>query len=107
MGNQRFRIIIRRATSFRQSEAYRRERIDLDRTMLGNWTGRAVRVPCPVIDRMTEPLQASDCLFVDDTTIPVVAPGTSKTRRDYLRAVARDQRGHGGRDPPIVVFHHS
>ena len=39
--------------------------------------------------------------------MPVLAPGTGKTRRDYLWAVARDQRGHGGRDPPIVVFHHS
>ena len=92
---------------YRQSEAYRREGIDLDRTMLGNWTGRAVQVLSPVIDRMIEHLQASDCLFVDETTVPVLAPGTGKTRRDYLWAVARDQRGHGGRDPPIVVFHHS
>ena len=92
---------------YRQAESWRREGIDLDRTMLGNWTGRAVQVLAPVIDRMTDHLKASDRLFVDETTVPVLAPGSGKTRRDYLWAVARDQRGYGGADPPIVVFHHS
>ena len=92
---------------YRQVEAYRREGIDLDRTMLGNWTGRAVQVLDPVVDRMTEHLKASDRLFVDETTVPVLAPGTGKTRRDYLWAIARDQRGYDGPDPPIVVFNHS
>ena len=75
--------------------------------MLGNWTGRAVQVLAPVVDRMTEHLKASGCLFVDETTVPVLAPGTGKTRRDYLWAVARDQRGYDGPDPPAVVFNHS
>ncbi len=44
---------------------------------------------------------------MDETTVPVMAPGTGKTRLDYLWAIARDQRGYGGADPPIVVFHHS
>ena len=89
---------------YRQAASWRPEGIDLDRTMLGNWTGRAVQVLAPVIDRMTDHLKASDRLFVDETTVPVLAPGTGKTRRDYLWAVARDQRGYGGADPPIVVF---
>ena len=92
---------------YRQSEAYRREGIDLDRTMLGNWAGRGMQVLAPVIDRMIEHLKASDGLFMDETTVPVMAPGTGKTRLDYLWAIARDQRGYGGADPPIVVFHHS
>ena len=37
----------------------------------------------------------------------MLAPGTGQTRLDYLWAIARDQRGHGGPDPPIVEFHHS
>ena len=91
---------------YRQAESWRREGIDLDRTMLGNWTGRAVQVLAPVIDRMTDHLKASDRLFVDETTVPVLASGSGKTRRDYLWAVARDQRGYGGTDPQFVVFHH-
>ena len=46
-------------------------------------------------------------LFVDETTVPVLATGSGKTRRDYLWAVARHQRGYGDADPPMVVFHHS
>ena len=92
---------------YRQAEAYRREGIDLDRTMLGNWAGRGMQVLAPVIDRMIDHLKASDGLFMDETTVPVLAPGTGKTRLDYLWAIARDQRGYGGADPPIVVFHHS
>ena len=32
---------------------------------------------------------------------------TGKARRDYLWAIARDRRGYGGSDPPIVVFRDS
>ena len=92
---------------YRQTETYRREGIDLDRTMLGNWAGRGMQVLAPVIDRMIDHLKASDGLFMDETTVPVLAPGTGKTRLDYLWAIARDQRGYAGADPPIVVFHHS
>jgi transposase len=52
-------------------------------------------------------LQKSDRLFADETTVPVLAPGTGKTRKDFLWAVVRDQRGWGGGDPPIIVFQHS
>ncbi len=92
---------------YRQSEIYRRQGIDLDRTMLGNWSGRGALMLQSIIDGMIQELQRSDHLFADETTIPVMAPGTGKTRKDYLWAVMRDQRGWGGADPPIVVFHHS
>ncbi|WP_394326140.1 IS66 family transposase [Rhodobacter capsulatus] len=39
--------------------------------------------------------------------MPVLAPGTGEVRTDWLWVVLRDQRGWGGGDPPIVVFHHA
>lgn len=92
---------------YRQAEAYRRQGLELDRTMLANWTGRAAQLLAPVIDRMSWHLRQTERLFVDETTVPVLAPGTGKVRRDYLWAIVRDDRGHGGADPPIVVFRHS
>jgi transposase len=92
---------------YRQSEIWRRDGIEIDRTMLANWAGRIAFHMGPVIDAMIEALQASDRLFADETTVPVLAPRTGKTRKDYLWAVVRDQRGWGGADPPIVVFQHS
>lgn len=56
---------------------------------------------------MIDHLKASDGPFMDETTVPVLAPGAGGTRLDYVWAIARDQRGYGGADPPIVVFHHS
>lgn len=92
---------------YRQAEIWRRDGIEIDRTMLANWAGRIAFHVGPIIEAMTDELKASDRLFADETTVPVLAPGTGKTRRDYLWAVMRDQRGWGGGDPPIVVFQHS
>jgi transposase len=92
---------------YRQADIYRRQGINLDRTMLANWSGRAAQLLQPVIDEMIDRLRRSDHLQMDETTVPVLAPGTRKVRKDYLWAMLRDQRGWGGADPPIVVFHHS
>ncbi len=87
---------------YRQADIYRRQGIDLDRCMLANWSGRAAQLLDPVIDHMITSLQRSGHLQIDETTVPVLAPGTGKVRRDYLWAILRDQRGWGGTDPPIV-----
>jgi transposase len=92
---------------YRQADIYRRQGIDLDRTMLGEWSGRAALLLSPVIDAMMAELRRSDRLQMDETTVPVLAPGTGAVRKDWLWVVLRDQRGWGGSDPPIVVFHHS
>ena len=92
---------------YRQAEIWRRDGIEIDRTMLANWAGRIAFQLAPITDAMIDELKASDRLFADETTVPVLAPRTGKTRKDYLWAVVRDQRGWGGGDPPIVVFQHS
>jgi transposase len=92
---------------YRQTEIWRRDGIDIDRSVLANGAGRAAFMLSPIIDAMIGELKTSDRLFADETTLPVLAPRTGKTRKDYLWAVVRDQRGWGGADPPIVVFQHS
>ena len=92
---------------YRQAEIYRRQGIDLDRTMLAAWSGRAAQLLDPIIDHMITSLKRSNHLQMDETIVPVLAPGTGKVRKDYLWVILRDQRGWGGCDPPIVVFHHS
>jgi len=102
---------------YRQADIYRRQdepsratgsspmANDLDRTMLAEWSGRAAQLLAPVIDAMMSELRRSDRLQMDETTVPVLAPGTGEVRTDWLWVVLRDQRGWGGGDPPIVVFH--
>jgi hypothetical protein len=43
-------------------------------------------------------------LFVDETRAPVLDPGRGKTKTGYFWAIARDERGWGGADPPAVVY---
>ena len=57
-----------------------------------------------MVDRLTEHLKSSGKLFMDETTAPVLDPGRGRTKTGYLWALARDDRGWGGEDPPGVVF---
>jgi len=41
---------------------------------------------------------------MDETTVPVLAPGRGRTKTGYLWAMARDDRPWNGPDPPGVVF---
>ena len=88
---------------YRQAGIYRRQGIELDRAMLAAWSGRAAELLAPVIDAMIGALRRSDRLQMDETYVPVLAPGTGKVRKDFLWAILRDQRGWGGADPPIVA----
>jgi transposase len=87
---------------YRQADIYRRQGVDLDRSMLANWSGRAAQLLDPIIDHMVLLLKRSDRLQMDETNVPVLAPGTGKVRKDYLWVILRDQRGWSGCDPPIV-----
>ena len=50
---------------------------------------------------------AAEKLHVDDTPVPVLAPGTGKTKTGRLWVYLRDERPFGGRAPPAVVYRYS
>lgn len=54
--------------------------------------------------RLFERLKASDKLFADETTAPVLDPGRGRTKTGQLFAYARDDRPWGGSDPPGVAY---
>jgi len=92
---------------YRQAEIYARQGIRLDRATLGNWAGRACFHLKPIAERMRQHLAAADRLFMDETTAPVLDPGRGKVRKGFFWAIASDDRGHAGQDPPIVLFHYA
>jgi hypothetical protein len=61
----------------------------------------------PVINHMKAHLRGADRIFVDETRAPVLDPGRKATKSGYFWAVVADDRGHGGADPPIVLFHYA
>lgn len=89
---------------YRQSQILARSGIDLHRSTLADWVGTAAFHLGPVVDRLAEHLKGSGKLFMDETTAPVLDPGRGRTKTGYLWALARDDRGWSGDDPPGVVF---
>jgi hypothetical protein len=78
--------------------------VSIDRGTLADWVGVAGFHLRPVVERLAEHLKSSGHLFMDETTAPVLDPGRGRTKTGYLWALARDERGWGGNDPPGVVF---
>ncbi len=89
---------------YRQAQIYARQGLDLDRSTLADWVGRAAFLLRPVHERLLARLKQSPKLFADETTAPVLDPGRGRTKTGQLWAYARDDRPWGGTDPPAVAY---
>lgn len=89
---------------YRQSQILARSGIDLHRSVLADWVGKASAHLAPLVDLLAADLKTSTKLFMDETTAPVLDPGRGRTKTGFLWALARDDRGWGGVDPPGVVY---
>ncbi len=85
---------------YRQAQIYARQGVNLDRSTLADWVGRAAFLLRPVHERLLAVLKSSTKLFADETTAPVLDPGRGRTKTGQLFAYARDDRPWGGTDPP-------
>jgi hypothetical protein len=89
---------------YRQAQIYARQGVDLDRSTLADWTGRAAFLLRPIHARLLEKLKASPKLFADETKAPVLDPGRGRTKTGQLWAYARDDRPWAGPDPPGAAY---
>ena len=89
---------------YRQAQIYSRQGINLDRSTLAAWVGKAAYELKPVFDCLIQNLKQSSKLFMDETRAPVLDPGRGKTKTGYFWALARDDRPWNGDDPPGVAF---
>jgi len=89
---------------YRQAQIYSRQGVDLDRSTLADWVGRAAFELRPVYDALMTDLKRSSKLFMDETRAPVLDPGARKTKTGYFWALARDDRPWNGTAPPGVAF---
>lgn len=89
---------------YRQAQIYARQGIQLDRSTLADWVGRAAWYLRPLRDHVLERLRRSTRLFADETTAPVLEPGRGRTKTGQIWAYARDDRPWGGNDPPMVAY---
>jgi transposase len=89
----------------RQSATYAREGIDLDVSTLADWVGAAAATLMPLVEAILIHVLAGERIHADDTTVPVLAKG--KTRTGRLWTYVRDDRPFAGPDPPAAVFFYS
>jgi len=89
---------------YRQAQIDARQGIQLDRSTLADWVGRAAWYLRPLRDQILERLRRSERLFADETTAPVLEPGRKRTKTGQIWAYACDDRPWGGSDPPMVAY---
>jgi len=89
---------------YRQSQIYARQGVDIDRSTLAFWVGKAAHELKPLHDALLAHLKTSPKLFMDETPAPVLDQGRGKTKKGYFWALARDDRAWNGLEPPGVAF---
>ena len=92
---------------YRQAEIFAREGVSLETSTLSGWVGATAAALKPLIDVLAAEVMASDTLHVDDTPMPVLAPGTGKTKTGRLWTYVRDERPFAGARPPAALFFYS
>ncbi len=92
---------------YRQAEIFAREGVGLETSTLSGWVGATAAALKPLVDALAAEIMASDTLHVDDTPVPVLAPGTGKTKTGRLWVYVRDERPFAGARPPAALFRYS
>src|SRR5215213_6520660 len=89
---------------YRQAGIFARHGIELDRSTLCDWVGRACWWLEPLWRLLHRHVMSSTRIFADDTTLPVLDPGRGRTKTGRLWGYAVDDRPWYGSTPPAVVF---
>ena len=92
---------------YRQAEIYARDGVSLETSTLSGWVGATTAALTPLVDALAAEIIRSDTLHVDDTPVPVLAPGNGKTKTGRLWVYVRDERPFGGARPPAALFRYS
>lgn len=76
----------------------------MTRSPMADWVGRSTTLLEPLVDALADHMMGGNTIHADDTSVPVLAPGTGRTKTGRLWVYVRDERGHGGEAPPAVLF---
>jgi transposase len=92
---------------YRQSEIYARQGVEIERSTLASWVGASSELLTPLVDALRAHVLAGRKIHADDTPMPVLAPGTGKTKTGRLWTYVRDERAAGEKTAPAVWFAYS
>ena len=89
----------------RQSRAFARDGVAIEVSTLADWMGAVSVALMPIVEIIEAYVLAAQRLHVDDTPVPVLAKGKTKTGR--LWTAVRDDKPFGGLDPPAAFYVYS
>lgn len=89
----------------RQSERFAREGVPIEVSTLAGWVGAVTTGLAPLTTLIEAHVRRGARIHLDDTPVPVLAPGRTRTSR--LWTVVRDDRPFGGLDPPAAAYFYS
>jgi transposase len=89
----------------RQSERFAREGVPIEVSTLADWVGAVTTALSPLITLIEAHARGGERIHLDDTPVPVLAKGRTRTGR--LWTVVRDDRPFGGTDPPVAAYFYS
>jgi transposase len=92
---------------YRQAEIFARDGVSLETSTLCGWVGATAAALQPLVDALAADVLSSETLHVDDTPVPVLAPGTGKTKTGRLWTYVRDERPFAGSRPAAALFFYS
>src|SRR6202167_5924729 len=92
---------------YRQSEIFARQGVEIERSTLAGWVGAASDLLSPLVAALRRHVLGGTKLHADDTPIPVLAPGSGKTKTGRLWTYVRDDRPAGEGTAPAVWFAYS
>src|SRR5437773_10516947 len=92
---------------YRQSELYARRGVELERSTLADWVGGSAQLLEPLVEALRDYVLAAGKVHADDTPVPVLSPGTGKTKTGRLWTYVRDDRPAGDSAAPAVWFAYS
>src|SRR3954452_12678709 len=89
---------------YRQAAIFARQGVELDRSTLCDWVGRACWWLEPLWRLLCRHVMGSARIFADDTPLPVLDPGRGRTKTGRLWGYGVDDRPWNGSTPPAVVY---
>ena len=92
---------------YRQSEIYQSQGIELARSTMAGWAGKASQLLSLVVAELRKELLSSSHIHGDDTVLRVLAPGAGKTKIARLWVYARDGSGYGSEAAKIICYYYS